>query len=133
MNEQELKPCPFCGDNLTWHRDPNSEDDGWYSCGCKWGEWINADRWNTRPIEDALQAEIDRQKEWNIKLSQSNVSLGQELGVAQAAIDRLRAALKIYADRNNWIDRGLGSATCYIWTRMEPGDFIASNALEGDE
>jgi hypothetical protein len=55
-----MKPCPYCGETLIWHRDPNSEDEGWYSCGCEWGEWIDIEGWwDDRPIEDALQSRID--------------------------------------------------------------------------
>ena len=51
----ELKPCPFCGAM------PMGEDDR-YMCstlGCVMQEdTISAKEWNTRPIEDALQARI---------------------------------------------------------------------------
>ena len=58
MNE-ELKPCPFCGSEPVYNF---CEDD--ISCQECFGA-INCDiyvdivRWNTRPIEDALQTRID--------------------------------------------------------------------------
>jgi hypothetical protein len=65
-----LKPCPFC------NSDPKLEgDDHWWYAVCRCGADGGADQtakkaieiWNTRPIEDALraqlaeaQAEVDR-------------------------------------------------------------------------
>ena len=56
----ELKPCPFC--NIP-PASRTSKIDGkeYYSCldaDCPNGSWFIADEWNTRPIEDALQARI---------------------------------------------------------------------------
>jgi hypothetical protein len=52
------KPCPFCG------RDPQSYSDPFYPatylyCCCS---RIRSETWNTRPIEDALRAEVERLK-----------------------------------------------------------------------
>ena len=56
----ELKPCPFC--NIP-PASKTSKIDGkeYYSCldaDCPNGSWFIADEWNTRPIEDALNARI---------------------------------------------------------------------------
>lgn len=72
MNDNELKPCPYCGTHIVAH-----EHDGiynWVECqnvDCQAsgnvvmilgrvevGEAIAAKKWNTRPIEDALRARI---------------------------------------------------------------------------
>lgn len=64
--DEELKPCPFCGK-------PGTVFGGWFGCSnrdClveagRYGdgghEAIPA--WNTRPIEDALNAELAQQNE----------------------------------------------------------------------
>ena len=62
--EIKLKPCPFCGGKAFW----DSEFSGVY-CHC--GAEITfcesdkeaAERWNTRPIEDALKEENKRLRE----------------------------------------------------------------------
>ena len=67
----ELKPCPFCGKENTVAGSTERMILGWW-CACedcfenrKGG--VHEDRWNTRPIEDALnkriaelEAEIER-------------------------------------------------------------------------
>ncbi len=47
----DLKPCPFCGSNDIDHL--------CRTCGAAPGD-TGADRWNTRPIEDALAAKLAR-------------------------------------------------------------------------
>jgi len=62
----ELKPCPFCGkDSTEIYRD----DSGWWYALCgncqhegtpDLGKSGAREAWNTRPIEDAMRAEIER-------------------------------------------------------------------------
>ena len=63
----DLKPCPFCGSEACAAKDDHSPFTTAYcrtpdEC-CHIGE-ANAEdairRWNTRPREDALQAEVER-------------------------------------------------------------------------
>lgn len=64
QSKLELKPCPFCGGKAFW----DSEFSGVY-CHC--GAEITfcesdkeaAEKWNTRPIEDALKEENKRLRE----------------------------------------------------------------------
>jgi hypothetical protein len=73
-----LKPCPFC------NSDPKLEgDDHWWYAVCRCGADGGADQtakkaieiWNTRPIEDALRA---------------------QLAEAQAEVDRLEKELVLH-------------------------------------
>lgn len=61
MNE-ELKPCPFCGEPpQTWHE----LDATWVFCGnsdCVMHDDYSIGEWNFRPAEDALRARIDEMK-----------------------------------------------------------------------
>lgn len=59
----ELKPCPFCGSEPTV---TNEFDDEVLFYGCTKdidcplydAPFVNLENWNTRPIEDVLQARI---------------------------------------------------------------------------
>ena len=68
----ELKPCPFCGKENTVAGSTERMILGWwYACeDCfenrKGG--VHEDRWNTRPIEDALNARIAELEAENAKL-----------------------------------------------------------------
>jgi hypothetical protein len=64
--DKVLKPCPHCdGDPRIIQRKQN-EPDEWQacaycpSCDPRFMNAISVDLWNTRPIEDELQAEIER-------------------------------------------------------------------------
>ena len=58
----ELKACPFCG------KKPESRNEYghyWLECDCMSTQSTPeeaADEWNTRPVEDALRAEIETLK-----------------------------------------------------------------------
>lgn len=57
------KPCPFCGDTEPFptHCDPNCCDSvRWYECKCG-AMASNEVTWNTRPLEDAKDAEIAKE------------------------------------------------------------------------
>lgn len=55
------KQCPFCGSTPREHIIYK-----WYRCpsgGCLGSKaWVTLLEWNTRPVEDALQAEVDNLK-----------------------------------------------------------------------
>ena len=76
----ELKPCPFCGEEILWNVYPDGEIQGHCTTkGCQlfFTDFIGMELsvWNSRPIEDALRAENER----------------------------LRQALEVYADENAWV------------------------------
>lgn len=59
----ELKPCPFCGGSAAVNIGPSIVTVQCEKCGeehdyAKHGDW--RDDWNTRPIEDALRAQVEQ-------------------------------------------------------------------------
>lgn len=122
---EELKPCPFClGKNPIVVKDVQYPDTPrartWYAVECNvcdatgdWdlGESGAIEKWNTRPIEDALQAKInlltfelaaargriDRDKPWLLPHGQtvwyngSPVDPIAEIMELRAEVERLRA------------------------------------------
>ncbi len=67
----ELKPCPFCG------KEPLESSDGLLICEghTKWGSRFE---WNSRPIENELEAEIVR-LEKRIKELEEKLAYEQEI------------------------------------------------------
>ncbi len=71
-----LKPCPFCGNEEYPPEQASRFESNMFltkvecgNCGATMESWNDtaildtAPNWNTRPIEDALQARIDRAKD----------------------------------------------------------------------
>lgn len=56
---EELKPCPFCEGVPTISRDPHYDC---CACGQPVGNKAFTEIWQTRPIEDALRAEVTEYK-----------------------------------------------------------------------
>ena len=55
----ELRPCPFCGSNAN---DPELSTNYFGVLMCSdCGVHASIDTWNTRPIEDKLQSELEEQ------------------------------------------------------------------------
>lgn len=79
----ELKPCPFCGSDHYQHEGNSDGGELWFSCqncgayspvstntdGDDYSETVA--KWNTRPLEDALRAEIATLKSENERLKSS--------------------------------------------------------------
>ena len=61
-----LKKCPYCGGNVAENRGLVVCDSSLDKCHNV--SMMNIKRWNTRPLEDALQAEIDRLQKENEEL-----------------------------------------------------------------
>lgn len=60
MTDRELKPCPFCGSEDV--RFPESIGEPPYNACRLCGSMALIAKWNSRPIEDALRAEVERLK-----------------------------------------------------------------------
>ena len=112
---EELRPCPFCGGSNIIIEEALETlycDD----CGCELAEDFGGN-WNTRPIEDALQARIAELEAESERLSQL---LHDEMSQLEIATDlgnkRWTALNEIYEDgekhNTNWCKRiaqeGLG-------------------------
>lgn len=92
----ELLPCPFCGSDMI--EECATQTGSYYvceNCDSSCGEDIN---WNTRPIEDALQAEIDRLIELQRKMPLVADRRGAELSHLRAQHTRLIDQCKRLAD-----------------------------------
>jgi hypothetical protein len=98
MNENELAPCPFCGGKakvescedgpVAWCENP--------SCGTV---VVCAYQWNTRPVEDALRAELEQARA-------SNAELTDALGWFVAAYDWGIIGALPNGNRANGVDEG---------------------------
>lgn len=58
---EELRACPFCGrEEEVFSYGDYGRDNEYVACGCIYGDstLIDIESWNTRPIEDALRAEL---------------------------------------------------------------------------
>lgn len=95
--EKERKLCPLCGgDHITKRR----SGAGWYiGCNdCDMGVSTLQDpeyRWNTRPIEDALRAEVEQEAKHHKLHHEIEHTYDNELVVLRAEIARLQAEVWI--------------------------------------
>ena len=76
MSDNELKPCPFCGEKpshenwkeftrTVWYDEDGNEHAEEYDCHsieCCGFKCDHPEQWNTRPIEDGLQSELAKAK-----------------------------------------------------------------------
>ena len=96
----ELKPCPFCGGNAYEcdYTHPNGGD--WYFvkcdvCDAKSDEYhtqeVANNKWNTRPIEDALRAEVEQLKADNSRMREV---LDEIINAYDGIIKKAKQALK---------------------------------------
>lgn len=51
---EELKPCPFCGAKAKLHHEGRAYC---RDCGIE-NMFLTVDKWNSRPIENALQSDV---------------------------------------------------------------------------
>ena len=88
----ELKPCPFCGENVEVYKMTRllgQDHPGFVRCDCV--EGVSVARWNDRPIEDALRAELERR---TAELHYANTACME----MKHELDRLNAEIKTTDD-----------------------------------
>ena len=85
----ELKPCPFCGLEAQTYSDGNYTVVYCNCINCDPIDWdgVNPEIWNTRPIEDALRAELERR---TAELHYANTACME----MKRELDRLNAEIK---------------------------------------
>ena len=59
---KELKPCPFCGQPARIHFNGTAVTCSNDDCPSI-VDWLSQREWNTRPVEDALRAELSQARE----------------------------------------------------------------------
>ncbi len=106
----ELKPCPFCGEPVEFNK--FAEKVVCEDCGAT----IYSDYWNTRPIEDALNARI---AELELRLDVYNGNMYDvvvdENAKANKRIAELEAELTELKERFDITDGLLNQANCFNW------------------
>lgn len=79
---ENLKSCPFCGSNAEFNSDEFGEGVDCKSCGAtlrngvygEYGRKLASAAWNTRPLEDAIQKELDEAREDNCENMEYHVA-----------------------------------------------------------
>ena len=85
------KPCPFCGDTEAFptHCDPNCCDSvRWFECKCG-AMASNEVSWNTRPAEEAKDAEIKRLREIIAEQLHNSLLLKEKMVECNRKLDAL--------------------------------------------
>ena len=106
IDAADLKPCPSCGTKHedgyigVYFVDDNAASLACHKCGCETGPCVGTDydeairlacdRWNRRPIEDALRAENER--------------LREALNATQTILNTVDLSRLEYQDRSKFYD-----------------------------
>jgi hypothetical protein len=104
----ELKPCPFCGhESMLFIHKEEGDPFSWVSCpicGTN-GPCPDGDKWNARPIEDGLRAEIASRDEqtgnhlmWMAEQGTIITGLRDELKERDEIIARLKEDAEVLCD-----------------------------------
>ena len=97
---EELRPCPFCGEKATLDYSVLPNRKHWFitcdCCGMMYQYTLSQrkyvkDGWNTRPIEDALNAriaELEAERRW-IPVSERLPELGSPILFYDSILERI--------------------------------------------
>lgn len=105
-DEMKLKPCPFCGKEMSYKNFFLSDGYPW-ACSC-WGtahtEEELANVWNARPLEDALLERAEEAEEMVERLIKAGVNV--RWLIASAADADVICAMDDFDDlADEWKDR----------------------------
>jgi hypothetical protein len=110
----EMKPCPFCGSKALTNIFLDYEDienlptnviddyEPEVTCEnerCIYGWWLSPKDWNTRPIEDALQARIAELKGFIGQLIEAGDAMSNAHSMWVAEEDKWDALVKDWKER----------------------------------
>lgn len=101
---EELKPCPFCGSEVTirYVRGFGMDTGNWIGCNnCghsyMWADESGIEIWNTRPLEDSLRKQLEECKRLmgeqgmeTIHQSSRRFYIEKQLAIAVEALEKIR-------------------------------------------
>ena len=126
----ELKPCPFCGDVLE--RDYHNDGFVYHRLSEKEcileGKSYRIALWNTRPLEEAPQAELDKYKKAWRNAQNKRVEIFKHYDELKSAIRKAVEEIEEYSDGvedDKW-DGGFtaGCQLCEDILRKHLGDYL---------
>ena len=103
MSEEKLKPCPFCGSEVEYHSGSIKD-----ACICPnrkcllFARIFDVKLWNTRPIEEQLQEELEDHKSIIDRIGRERcdqIKINEQI---QAENERLVKLLKLAY--RNWLE-----------------------------
>jgi hypothetical protein len=123
---EELKACPFCGENVEVYKMTRllgQDHPGFVRCDCV--EGVSVARWNDRPIEDELRAELARRDEELALTEKKLCNIDRSARAEVARRDEIITRLVEDAERlastyvsevfpHEWVCRG----GCHHWARF---------------
>lgn len=118
---EELRPCPFCGEDAHIERMGDSHQSTIYecdSCGCRLEtgeEWGHGGAWNRRPMEDKLYEDLKRGEDMYILMRNRCASVEAEIERITKLADGLAKALS----KNQ-----LSCKSCGGYGKFRRGDFM---------
>ena len=122
-----MKLCPFCGNEISCFEATPTGKDVFHCNECGAVVTVSLEKWNTRPIEEALRADNEI---WREKSSKAIIEGIEKEGSLRGEIKRLRKALGNIKDKAELVESEASNATYGFAYEIEE---LAREALEGGE